>query len=321
MSTWIRVLVLNALLAGAALTQAQSYPTKPVRIVIGSTAGGGTDIIGRLIGEKFAEIFKQPFIIENRPGAATTIAGALVAKATPDGHTLLLGTGSVRAVTPHIYKLNYDANRDFAPVALLATVPMLLIVNPAVAAKDVRGLVALVRAKPDQFTMGNSGVGTIAHLTGEAFKQLAGLKTVNVPYKGSPLALVDLIAGHIQFTFDSTSASMGHIKSDRVRPLAVTTSKRVGQLPDVPTMAEAGYPGFEFSLWYGLWSTGGTPRPILVRLHEEMMRVLKLPDVQQRLVGIGGEIATLTLEQFDKFARAEYERYGKLVREVGIKVE
>ena len=313
--------VLAALLAVSALAHAQNYPTKPVRIINGSTAGGGTDIISRLIGEKLAEIFRQPFIVENRPGASTTIAGTLVAKATPDGHTLLVGTSTVRAVAPHIYKVGYDANREFAAVALLVTVPNVLIVNPAIAAKDVRELVALVRAKPEQFTMGNAGTGTIAHLSGEAFKQSAGLKTVNVPYKGSAPALVDLVAGHIQFAFDSTSSSMGQIKSGRVRPLAVTTAKRVGELPEVPTMTEAGYPGFEFATWYGLWSAGGTPRPVLVRLHEETMRVLKLPDVQQRLAGFGGELGTLTLDQFDKFARAEYERYGKLVRDAGIKVQ
>ena len=321
MSTSVRAFFLSALLACSTSVQAQSYPTKPVRIVNGSTAGGGTDIISRLIGEKLAEIFKQPFIVENRPGASTTIAGTVVAKATPDGHTLLLGTSTVRAVAPHIYKVSYDANREFAPVALLVTVPNVLIVNPAIAARDVRDLVALIRAKPDQFTMGNAGVGTVAHLSGEAFKQLTGLKTVNVPYKGSAPALIDLVAGHIQFAFDSTSSSMGQIKSGRVRPLAVTTAKRVGELPDVPTMAEAGYPGVEFSSWYGLWSTGGTPRPVLVRLHEETMRVLKLPEVQQRLAGLGGELGTLTLDQFDKFARAEYERYGKLVRDAGIKAQ
>lgn len=320
MSTCIRVFVLSALLSGVGSAQAQSYPTKPVRIVNGSTAGGGTDIISRLIGEKLAEIFKQPFIVENRPGASTTIAGTIAARATPDGHTLLLGTSTVRAVAPHIYKVNYDANRDFAPIALLVTVPNVLIINPAVAAKDVRDLVALVRAKPGQFTMGNAGAGTIAHLSGEAFKQLTGLTTVNVSYKGSAPALVDLVAGHIQFAFDSTSSSMGQIKSGRVRPLAVTTAKRVSQLPEVPTMAESGYAGFEFISWYGLWSTGGTPRPVLVRLHEETMRVLKLPDVQQRLSAFGGEVATLTLEQFDKFARSEYARYEKVVREAGIKV-
>ncbi|HET7159873.1 MAG TPA: tripartite tricarboxylate transporter substrate binding protein [Burkholderiales bacterium] len=305
----------------SSLVHAQSYPTKPVRIINGSTAGGGTDIISRLIGEKLAEVFRQPFIVENRPGASTTIAGTLVARATPDGHTLLLGTSTVRAVAPHIYKVAYDAQRDFAPVALLVIVPNVLIVNPGVPAKNVRELVALVRATPQQFTMGNAGAGTIAHLSGEAFKQLTGLKTVNVSYKGSAPALVDLVAGHIQFAFDSTSSSMGQIKSGRVRPLAVTTARRVGEMPEVPTMAESGFPGFEFNSWYGLWSTGGTPRPILARLHEETIRVLKLPDVAQRLAGFGGELATLTREQFDTFSRAEYERYGKLVREAGIKVQ
>lgn len=316
-----RTIVITALLACSAVAHAQSYPHKPVRIVNGSTAGGGTDIISRLIGDKLAETFKQPFIVENRPGASTTIAGAVVAKATPDGHTLLLGTSTVRAVAPHIYKVGYDATREFAPIALLVTVPNVLIVNPAIAAKSVSDLVTLVRAKPEGFTMGNAGAGTVAHLSGEAFKQLTGLKTVNVPYKGSAPALVDLVAGHIQFAFDSTSSSMGQIKSGRVRPLAVTTAKRIKELPEVPTMAEAGYPGVEFNSWYGLWSTGGTPQPVLARLHEETMRVLKLPDVQQRLAGFGGELGTLTREQFDKFCRSEYERYGKLVRDAGIKLQ
>ncbi len=320
MRAMLRALVAGVLIIGSAAAQAQNYPTRPVRIVVGSTAGGGTDIIARLIGEKLADAFKQPFIVENRPGASTTIAGAVAAKATPDGHTLLIGTSTVRAVAPHLMKVGYDANRDFAAVALLVTVPNVLIANSALAVKDVRDLVALIRAKPDQFTMGNAGTGTVQHLSGEAFKQRIGIKTVNVPYKGSAPALTDLVAGHIQFAFDTTSSSMGQIRSGRVRALAITSARRAPELPDVPTMAEAGYPNFEFATWYGMWSTGGTPAAIVTRLHDETMRALKLPDVQQRLSALGGELGASSIEQFSTFTRAEYERYGKLVRDAGIKV-
>jgi tripartite-type tricarboxylate transporter receptor subunit TctC len=315
------VLAFAALLCAGAETHAQSYPGRPVRIVNGSTAGGGTDIISRLLAEKLSEAFKQQFIVENRPGASTTIAGAVAAKATPDGHTLLVGTSTVRAVAPHLYKLSYDVNRELEPIALLVTVPNILLVNNAVPAKDVSALVTLAKAKPDQLTMGNAGAGTVAHLAGEAFKQRTGLNIVNVSYKGSAPALVDLVSGHIQFIFDSTSSSMGQIKGGRIRPLAVTSAKRLPELPDVPTMVEAGFAAFEFSTWYGMWATGGTPRPIVLRLHEETVRALKFPDVQQRLAAFGGEIGAMTHEQFAKFARTEYERYGKVVRDGKIRLQ
>jgi tripartite-type tricarboxylate transporter receptor subunit TctC len=320
-SASLRTLLAAALMIAGAAVYAQAYPTRPVRIMVGSTAGGGTDIIARLLAEKLADAFRQTFIVENRPGASTTIAGLLAAKATPDGYTLLVGTATARAVGPHLYKLGYDANRELAPIALLVTVPNVLIVNNAVPAKDVRELVALVRAKPDQYTMGNAGLGTVQHFAGESFKQRIGTKTVNVAYKGSAPALVDLVAGHIQFAFDTTSSSIAQIRGGRVRPLAATSVKRLPELPDVPTMAEAGYPGFEFATWYAMWSTGGTPRAIIARLHQETMRALRMPDVQQRLGSLGGEIGTMDVDQFAAFARAEYDRYGRLVREVGIKVQ
>lgn len=321
MSALLRTLIASALLMVSAAAYAQNYPTRPVRILVGSTAGGGTDIIARLIGEKLSDIFKQPFIVENRPGASTTIAGAIAAKATPDGHTLLMATNTLRAATPHLFKLSYDVNKELAPVALLVRVPNVLIANNAVPAKDVRELVALVRSRPDQFTLGNAGTGTVQHLAGEAFKQRIGVKIVNVPYKGSAPALIDLVGGQIQFAFDTTSSSMGQIKSGRVRPLAVASAKRLAELPDVPTMEEAGYAGFEFSTWYGMWSTGGTPQAVVVRLHEATMRVLKLPDVEQRLAGLGGVVGALDLGQFATFARAEYDRYGKVIRDAGIKTQ
>jgi tripartite-type tricarboxylate transporter receptor subunit TctC len=317
----LRLVSAAALLLISAAVCAQTYPTRPVRILVGSTAGGGTDIIARLIAEKLGDAFKQTFIVENRPGASTTIAGLLAAKATPDGYTLLVGTATARAVGPHLYKLGYDANRELAPIALLVTVPNVLIVNNALPAKNVRELVSLVQAKPEQYTMGNAGLGTVQHFAGEFFKQRIGVKTVNVAYKGSAPALVDLVAGHIQFAFDTTSSSIGQIRGGRVRPLAATSMKRLPELPDVPTMAEAGYPGFEFATWYAMWSTGGTPRAIIARLHTETMRALKMPDVRQRLSSLGGEIGTMDVDQFAAFARAEYERYGKLVRDVGIKVQ
>jgi tripartite-type tricarboxylate transporter receptor subunit TctC len=317
----LSAVVVAALILSSSAVHAQSYPTRPVRIVVGSTAGGGTDIIARLISEKLGDAFKQTFIVENRPGASTTIAATVAAKATPDGYTLLAGTATARAVGPHLYKLTYDANRELAAVALLVTVPNVLIVNNALPAKDVRELVALVRAKPEQFTLGNAGLGTVQHFAGEAFKQRIGVKSVNVAYKGSAPALVDLVAGHIQLAFDTTSSAMGQIRSGRVRPLAATSAKRLPELPEVPTMAEAGYPGFEFATWYGLWATGGTPRAIVARLHEETMRALKAPDVQQRLASLGGEVGALSADEFAAFCRSEYERYGKLVRDTGIKIQ
>jgi tripartite-type tricarboxylate transporter receptor subunit TctC len=308
-----------ALAAGAAA--AQNWPAKPVRIMVGASPGGGTDIIARLLAEKLAETFKQPFVVENRPGASNTIAADITAKAPPDGATLLVATNTAQAIAPHLLKLAYDPLKDLAPVTLIIVVPNVIVMNSAVPAANVKELVALMKAKPDSFSFGSSGTGSTQHLAGEAFKLATGTVATHVPYKGSSQALADLVGGQIQLNFDTTSSAMSFIKSGKVKVLAVMTPKRSRELPDVPTLAEAGYPGVEMSTWYGMYATGGTPKPVIDRLQAELARILKLPDVQTRLEGLGGEIGALTTDQFASFARADYERAGKLIRDAKVKID
>jgi tripartite-type tricarboxylate transporter receptor subunit TctC len=305
----------------AAAAAAQQWPTKPVRIMVGASPGGGTDIIARLLAEKLGEAFKQPFVVENRPGASNTIAADITAKAPPDGTTLLVATNTAQAIAPHLLKLAYDPLKDLAPVTLIITVPNVIVMNPSVPANSVRELVALMKAKPDSFSFGSSGTGSTQHLAGEAFKLATGTVATHVPYKGSSQALADLVGGQIQLNFDTTSSAMSFIKSGKVKVLAVMTPKRSAELPDVPTLAEAGFPGVEMSTWYGMYTTGGTPRPVIDRLHAELARIVKLPDVQARLGGLGGEVGSLTTDQFAAFARADYERAGKLIRDANVKIE
>jgi len=312
----------SALLAAALPAHAQSdYPSKPVRIMVGANAGGGTDIIARMLADKFAESLKQPFVVENRPGASNTIAADLTAKAPADGHTLLVATNTGQAIAPHLLKLSFDPLKQLQPVGLIVVVPNVLVVGDGVAAKDVKSLVAAAKAQPGALKYASSGIGSTQHIAGEAFDQAAGIKTVHVPYKGSSQAHVDILGGNVEMMFDTTSSAMPHIKSGKFRPLAVTSPQRSAELPNVPTIAEAGYPAAEMTTWYGLFVTGGTPKPIVDRLHAELQRVLKLPDVQSRLKGLGGEPGTLTIDQFAEMNRKEYERFGALIKSANIKAE
>ncbi len=320
-----RIRVFAAALAAAvfavpAVAQ-DAWPSRPVRIMVGASAGGGTDVIARMLGEKFAEAFKQPFVVENRPGASNTIAADLTAKAPADGYTLLVATNTGQAIAPHMLKLAYDPLKDLAPVGLVVVVPNVLVVGEKVPAKDVKELVALAKSKPGEIRFASSGVGSTQHIAGEAFNLAAGIKTVHVPYKGSSQAHVDILGGNVEMMFDTTSSAMPQIKAGRFRPLAVTSPQRSAELPNVPTIAEAGYPSAEMTTWYGLFVTGGTPKPVIERLAAELKRALALPDVQARLKGLGGEPGTLTVDEFAAMNRAEFERFGKLIKAAGIKAE
>ena len=321
----IRSLTLAAALAALAVAPPaaaqDAYPSKPVRIMVGANAGGGTDVIARMLGEKFAESLKQPFVIENRPGASNTIAADLTAKAPADGHTLLVATNTGQAIAPHMLKLSFDPLKDLTPVGLVVVVPNVLVVGDKVPVKDVKDLVALAKAKPGELRYASSGVGSTQHIAGEAFDVAAGIKTVHVPYKGSSQAHVDILGGNVEMMFDTTSSAMPHIKSGRFKPLAVTSSKRSAELPNVPTIAEAGYPAAEMTTWYGLFVTGGTPKPVVDKLAAELKRVLALPDVQARLRGLGGEPGTLSAAEFAEMNRSEFERFGKLIKTANIKAE
>jgi len=314
--------VLAALMCAAApQAAAQSYPAHAVKLMVGASAGGGTDIVARMLGEKLAEAMKQPFVVDNRPGASNTIAADVTAKSPPDGYTLLVATNTGQAIAPHLMKLGFDALKDLTPVALVMVVPNVLVVGPAVTAKDVRELIAQMKARPGTFNYASSGAGSTQHLAGEAFKASTGVEMTHIPYKGSSQAHLDLIAGNAQLMFDTTSSSIGQIKGGKLRALAVMTAKRSPELPDVPTLAELGYPGLEMTTWYGVFAPAGTPRDIVARLHAEIMTALKLPDVQKRIAALAGEPGTMTIEQFAALNRADYERFGKLIKDAGIKLE
>ena len=310
-----------ALAIASAAALAQPYPNRAVRIMVGASAGGGTDIIARVLADKFADSMKQPFVVENRPGASNTIAADLTAKASADGHTLLVATNTAQAIAPHLIKLAYDPLKDVQPVGLIVVVPNVLIVAPNVPARTVQELLALMRSAPAPLRYATAGTGSTQHIAAEAFAKATGTRLVHVPYKGSSQAHVDLISGQVEMMFDTTSSAMGQIKAGRLRPIAVTTAHRTQELPDVPTLAEAGVQGAEMSTWYGLFTTGGTPRPIVDRLHVELEKALALPEVRGRLTGLGGEPGSLSIQQFTDMNRADYERSGNLIREAGIKID
>ena len=308
-----------ALLAPLAAGAQTTYPTKPVRLMVGANAGGGTDIVARMLADKFSEQLKGTFLVENKPGASNTIAADLPAKAPADGHTLLVATNTGQAIAPHLLKLGFDPIKDLTPIGLVVSVPNVLVVGASVPVNSVQELTAQMKAKPGEFKYGSSGVGSTQHIAGEAFDMAAGVKGVHVPYKGSSQAHLDIIAGNIQMMFDTTSSAMGQIKAGKFKALAVTSDRRSSELPDVPTLAEAGLPGFDMTTWYAVYVTAGSPPDVVARLQAELARAIALPDVQAKLRGLGGEPGTMSVEQFARFNTQEYERFGRLIRDANIK--
>lgn len=324
----IRRVALAVALAASGIAFAQPvstptgpWPSKPVRLMVGASPGGGTDIIARMLGDKLTAVFGQPFLVENRPGAANTIASDVTAKSPPDGYTLLVGTNTAQAIAPHIMKLGFDPVKDLTPIALLVVVPNVVAVSPTVAANNIRELVAEINAKPGGFSCGSSGVGSTQHLACAAFALATNTKIVHIPYKGSAQALTDLVGGQIQLSFDTTSSAMSFIKGGKVKALAVMTPRRAAELPDVPTLVEAGVPGVEMSTWYGFFGPANLPREITSRLHAETAKILAMPDVRKRLESLAGEPGALSSAEFAAMAKADYDRAGKLVRDANIKSE
>jgi tripartite-type tricarboxylate transporter receptor subunit TctC len=317
----LKKILLAALLATPLLGLAQNYPNKPVRIMVGANAGGGTDIIARMLAEKMGEAFKGSFVVENKPGASNTIAADLTAKAPADGHTLLVATNTGQAIAPHLIKLSFDPIKDLTPVGLIVTVPNVLVVGANVPANNVAELVSLMKAKPNDFKYASSGVGSTQHIAGEGFNLAAGVKSIHVPYRGSSQAHLDIIGGNVQIMFDTTSSAMGQIKAGKFKPLALTTATRSSELPQVPTLAEAGVSGFEMSTWYGMFVTSGTPPEVTQRLQTELAKILKMPDIQTKLKGLGGEPGNITPEQFAQMNRQEFTRFGDLIKKANIKLE
>jgi tripartite-type tricarboxylate transporter receptor subunit TctC len=302
----------------AAPVPAQDYPVKPVRFVIAFSPGGPSDILTRLIGSKLAESLGQPFIFDNRPGAGGNVAGEIVAKSPADGYTLLMGNNSILATNASLYKnMSFDPVKDLAPVALLASQPNILVVHPSVPVKSVKELIAFAKAHPGQLNYASSGSGAAAHLAAELFKSMAGVSMVHIPYKGASPALVDMLAGQCQVMFATALSVQPYLQSNRLRPLAVSTAKRSRMMPQLPTVAEAGVPGFEATTWHGIVSTGGTPAAVINKLNAEINRILKLPDVNSTLTRQGAEVLGGTSQEFAAYVKAEIPKWTKVVKESG----
>jgi tripartite-type tricarboxylate transporter receptor subunit TctC len=322
MQTLLKLSLGLLLSLAAAAAGADAYPTKLIRMIVPFPAGGTTDILARSVGQKLGEALGQQVIIDNRPGAGGNIGSDMVAKAAPDGYTLLMGTVGTHAINPSLYpKMPYDHVKDFAPIALVAGVPNVLVVNPSVEAKSMQELIALAKAKPGQLSFASSGNGTSIHLSAELFKTMAGVDMLHVPYKGSAPALTDLIGGQVNLMFDNLTSSLSYIKAGKLRALAVTSSKRSPALPDVPTIAEAGLPGFEASSWFGVFAPAGTPPEIIARLNKEIVKALSSAELKERLAGQGAEAVGDSPEQFAAHIKSETAKWAKVVKASGATVD
>ncbi len=312
-----------AVLAGVcANAPAQEYPVKAIRFIAPNLPGGPTDILARLVGQKLAESFGQPVVIENRAGAGGNIGTEAAAKSPPDGYTLVTGNNATFGANVSLYKhLAFDPVKDFAPLVLVATQPNILVVHPSLPVTSVRQLIVLAKARPGELNYAGSGMGAVAHLAAELFKSMAGVNIVHIPYKSAAPALIDVIAGQNQLMFATSLSVQPHIKSQKLRALAVTTAKRSRLMPELPTIAEAGVPGFEAMTWHGVLTTGGTPPAIVNKLSAEINRILQLPDVRERLGSLGAEIIGGTPQEFAAHIQREIPKWAKVIKDAGVRVE
>ena len=301
---------------------AQAYPSKPVRMIVGFPPGGGTDVVARVIAQKLTEWWGQAVTVENRAGATGTIGADLVAKSSPDGYTLIMGHVNSHGIAPNLFaKLPYDPIKDFAAAAYVGYVPNVLAVHPSVPAKSVKELVALLKTRPGQLNYASSGNGSTQHLAGEMFKQLTGTSIIHVPYKGSGDAIKDLLGGVVAMNFDTMPPVLPHIQSGKLRGLAISTPKRLAQLPDVPTFTEEGITGFDVANWYGVMAPGGTPRDIVQKLNADINRAMQVPEVRTRLEAVGTQLREQSAAEFEAYMKAEVAKYAKLIKDTGVKVE
>lgn len=308
------------IMADAAL--ADTYPTRPIRWIVAYPPGGTTDIIVRLVAPELGKRLGQYLVIENRGGGAGIIGTNAAAKAAPDGYTLSVGYITTHAIHPTLMKsLPYDPIKDFIPISLMGKAPLILVVNPSVPVKSLKELIAYAKSKPGQLNNSSPGNGTPPHLAGELFKKLAGMDIVHVPYKGSPEALQDTMSGAIQMIFGGIAAVLPHIKSGRLRPLAVSSLEACPLVPEIPTISELGFPGFETTSWWGMSVRSGVPKAIVTRLHTEIVQVIQLPEIRGRFGSLGVVPTTSTPEQFDAYIKAETRKWGDLIRDYGIKID
>lgn len=314
------VAIFLALAAGMA--GAQPFPAKAVRIIVPFPPGGGLDIVARLMGPKLTETYRQQIIVENRAGAAGVIGTEVAAHAAPDGYTWLLATMGNLAVNRHLYaKMSVDPARDLAPVTEVVAVHFVMVAHPSLPAKDVKSLIALAKARPGQITYSSSGAGGAPHLAGALFNDMAKVTLVHVPYKGSGPSFVDLLGGQVSLTFDSMLQSLPYIKAGRLKALAVLGAKRAAQLPDVPTVAESGLPGYELTNWFGLVLPAGTSRELVARVHADVSRVLQMGDMRQRLVDMGADVVNSSPQEFAAFLAAESAKWARVIKEANIRAE
>jgi tripartite-type tricarboxylate transporter receptor subunit TctC len=306
-----------------ALAWAQAYPDKPVRMVVGFPPGGGTDVVARILAPKLSELLGQPLVIENRPGATGTMAAAMVAKSPPDGYTIMMGHVSVNAIAPSLFaNLQYDVIRDFAPVAIAASVPHFVVVHPSVPVTSLKELIAYLKTQGNKLTFPSAGNGSMPHLAGEIFKSLAGVELVHVPYKGSGQSMQDLLGGQHVVAFDTMPASAPHVRSGKLRALAVSSASRLPAFPDIPTAEEAGLPGYQITTWYGVFAPAGTPAAIVRRLHADAVKAMQSPQTRAQLEGIGADgTVSRSPEEFAALVRAETLRYAGIVKSIGLRID
>ncbi len=298
---------------------AQSYPSKPIRFVVTMPPGGGTDVMARIIGQKLTESWGQPVVVDNRPGASGIVGMEICAKAAPDGYTIVVTPTHVYAINPNLFKkLPHDVIRDFAPVAQLARTQFVLLVHPSVPAKSVKELIALAKSKPGQINYASVGIGSGFHLGMEMFKRMVGIDMTHVPYKGSAASLTAMLSGEVSVAFDTTSTATPYIKAGKLRALGVSGPKRSPEMPDLPTIAEAGVPGYEATGGFGILAPAGTPKEIVTKLNAEIMKILHMPDVKERFFDVGAEISDNTPEQFAALVKADIAKWAKVIKEANI---
>ena len=322
MNRWMALAAGVSLAAFSTLAAAQAWPSKPIKYVVPFAAGGTTDILARTISEKLSVALGQPVVVENKPGAGGGVGAAEVAKAAPDGYTIMGGTISTHAINASLYKnLPYDPVKDFAAVTLIARVPNMLVINNDIPAKNVAELIQLMKANPGKWSFASSGNGTSQHLSGELFKGMAGVEMQHIPYKGSPPALTDVMGGQVNMTFDNITTAWTLAKSGKLRALAVTTAKRSPVAPDVPTLAESGLPGYEVGSWQGVFAPAGTPPDVVKRLNAEIVKIINSPDVQKKLLELGAEPVGNSSEEFSALVKTEVVKWGDVVKKSGAKVD
>ncbi|MBI3938346.1 MAG: tripartite tricarboxylate transporter substrate binding protein [Betaproteobacteria bacterium] len=318
----LALLVVLTTAAPAAEAAEARFPTKPIRLIIPFAAGASADIVVRLMGPRLTENFGQPVVVDNRAGAGGVLGAEIVAKAAPDGYTLLIGSPGPLTINPLLLrKIPYRSPQDFAPVTLVSSVPMILLVNPSLPAKSVKELIALARAKSGGLNYASAGNGSVPHLAGELFKLLARVDAVHVPYKGSGPALTELIAGQVAFFFDNIASGLPYAKSNRLRALAVTSPRRLEIAAELPTMIEAGMPGYEAASWNGVVAPAGTPIAVIDRIHAEFVKALRVPEIREKIMGLGAEIVANSPREFSDFISREMQKWGKVAKAGNIRLD